>query len=233
MEQIVAPGPSLDIIKTAADSLVLPFRRPILFVPFLFTLALLYVLIVVVVTGTVLSVWAVGSVTTQQIVALSGAVALIIFISVIAVEAITELTVRSELGRDLDLGDAVVHALIRFPVTLATVAVMTAGIVIGMVLLIVPGLVVGARWFLAPNTALLGGRGVRDAIGLSWQMTGEHLLPLTGLVLVVGVGTMILTIPLSHLPVFGHLAAAWLGFAWGGIALAMAYVRLGGPVDLG
>jgi hypothetical protein len=159
--------------------------------------------------------------------------ALIILASVLALEVTVDLTARTELGRELDLGDAVVHVLGRFPLTLATTAVMTVGIVVGMLLLIIPGLIVGLRWFLAPNVVLLGGRGVRAAIGLSWQMTGAHAWSLFGLLLLVGVGTMILSIPLSFLPVVGQLAAAWHGFAWGGIALAMAYVRLGGPVELG
>jgi hypothetical protein len=39
MQPRVMARPSLDIIETAADSLTLPFRRPIVFVPFLLTLA--------------------------------------------------------------------------------------------------------------------------------------------------------------------------------------------------
>lgn len=143
------------------------------------------------------------------------------------------LTARAELGRELDLGDAVVHVLTRFPVTLVTTAVMSVAITVGMMLLIIPGLIVMLRWFLAPNAVLLGGRGVREAIGLSWQMTGAHAWALSGLVLLVVGGTFILSIPLALLPVAGPLAASWIGFAWGGMALTMAYVRLGGPVDLG
>ncbi len=232
MQQIVMPQPSLDIIKTATDSLLLPVRRPILFVPFIFTMALLYVLIAVVFLGTLFYSWEAGF-TAQHIFALVGAVALSIFTGILAVEATVVLTVQAELGKELDLGEAVVHALNRFPVTLATAAVMTAGIVVGMILLVVPGLIVGTRWFLAPNVVLLSRRGVREALGMSWQMTGAHFGPLFGVVLIVALGTGILSIPLGFIPVVGPVAAAWLGFAWGGIALAMAHVRLGAPVDLG
>jgi hypothetical protein len=55
MEQIVAPRPSLDIVKTATDSLMLPLRRPILFVPFFFTMVLLFVLIFMVFVGTLIN----------------------------------------------------------------------------------------------------------------------------------------------------------------------------------
>lgn len=233
MQQIVMPQPSLDIIKTATDSLLLPVRRPILFIPFIFTTALLYVLVAVVILGTLLYSWEAGGFTTQHLVAVIGSAALSIVTVVLASEATIVLTVQAELGKDLDLNEAVVHALNRFPVTLATAAVMTVGIVLGLMLLVIPGVIVMIRWFLAPNTVLLTRRGVRDAIALSWQMTGAHFGPLFGLMLVVGLGTGILSIPLGFIPVVGPMAAGWLGFAWAGIALAMAHVRLGGPVELG
>ena len=232
MQQIAAPQSSLDIIKTAQDSLVLPLRRPILFVPFLFALAMLVVMVGVVVFGTLITWWQGGQVGPQHIVALCGAAALSILTSILALEMIIDLTARAELGMELDLSAAIAHAVSRFPATLATTAVMTAAISVGLVLLLIPGLVLMIRWFLAPNAVLLSGRGVRGALALSWELTGAHFAPLFGLTLVVGVVTAVISIPLNFIPVVGQLAAGWLGFAWGGMALALAYVRLGAPTHL-
>lgn len=185
MQQIVTPRPSLDIFKTATDSLLLPVRRPILCVPFFFTMALLSVLVTMVVMGTLAYASEAGAIDLRHIIALGGAVVLSIVTTVLAVEATTVLTAQAELGKDLDLGEAVAHALNRFPVTLATTAVMMIGIVVGLMLLVIPGLILMRRWFLAPNAVLLSRRGVREAIGLSWQLTGAHFVPLSALVLVV------------------------------------------------
>jgi hypothetical protein len=233
MQQIAAPRAPLDVIKTAADSLVLPLRRPIVLVPFLFTMGLLFALVVMVFFGIFAGGPGLPRVSSQQAAAALGSAALVIVVTMLAVEVTTDLVARAELGQDLALTDAVAHSLARFPASLATAAVFGTAVFVGSMLLIVPGLVVAARWLLAPTVVLLGGRGVRDGIGTSWQMTGAHFAALAGLLLAVTVGALILSVPLAFVPVFGQLAAAWLGFAWGAIALTLAYVRLGGPVDLG
>jgi hypothetical protein len=231
MQQIVAPRAPLDIVKTVTDSLVLPVRRPVVILPFLFTMGLLLALVYMVFAG----IFAGGGrpqLSSQQAAAVAGSAVLIILVAVLAIEVVTDLVARAELDREPALGDAVAHVLARFPASLVTAAVFGISVFIGSMLLIVPGLIIAARWLLAPTVALLAGRGVRDAIAVSWQMTGAHFLPLTGLLLAVTVGTMLLSVPLNFIPVFGWLAAAWLGFAWAAIALTMAYVRLGGPIDL-
>src|SRR5215831_5375500 len=100
MQQIVMPQPSLDIFKTATDSLLLPVRRPILFVPFLFTMALAVVLVTMVVMGTVAYLSEAGGIDLRHIIALGGSVALIIFATVVAIEATTVLTAQAEVGKD-------------------------------------------------------------------------------------------------------------------------------------
>ena len=233
MQQIAMPQPSLDIIKTATDSLLLPLRRPILFIPFAFTMAMLYVMVAMVLMGTLSYLSEVGRIDLQHIIALAGAVVLIIFTSMIAVEVTIILTAQAEVGKELDLAEAVSHSLNRLPVTLATTTVMMIGIMVGLILLIIPGWFLLIRWWLAPNMVLLTRRGVREALGMSWQLTGAHFVPLLGLAMLVGVGTVVLSIPLGFIPVVGQVAAGWLGFAWGAIAMAMAHVRLGAPVELG
>lgn len=52
------------------------------------------------------------------------------------------------------------------------------GVVSGLSLFIVPGIVLMARWVLAPSLLVGGPQGVFDALGNSWASTRGHTLPL-------------------------------------------------------
>jgi membrane-anchored glycerophosphoryl diester phosphodiesterase (GDPDase) len=52
--------------------------------------------------------------------------------------------------------------------------VMTVGIVFGIIMLIVPGLILLARWALAPALLIGQGMGVFDAMKRSWDLTRGH-----------------------------------------------------------
>jgi len=54
------------------------------------------------------------------------------------------------------------------------------GIILGMILLIVPGLILAARWSAANAALLAEGDGVNAALGRSWHMTGPSLWPIIG-----------------------------------------------------
>jgi hypothetical protein len=203
----------------------------VLFAPYFLLTLVAAVSIVSVMAAIVLHPSTAAAYVSQNVVSILTAVVVIILASAIANEATIELTARAELGREMDLGEALRHVLQRFPVTLLACLAMGVGITVGLILLIIPGLIVMTRWMLVPTAVLLGKRGVREAFGISWRMTGEHYWPLTGLLLVVFVGIAVVTAALGFIPVIGGLVASWLSFAWAAIALTLAYLRLGGPVE--
>lgn len=98
-------------------------------------------------------------------------------------------------------------------------------IIAGVLLLIVPGIYLMARWSAADAALLSEGEGVSAALGKSWEMTASHIWPILGALLVVyvpvfGVSfalafTMGDTIPLvtsgiTNLLIFTGVAFAWL-----------------------
>lgn len=235
MQQITVPPPvprqSFQIFQTVIDGLMLPLRRPVLFAPYFLMMLLAAASMVSVMAAIVLHPSTAAAYVSQHMVNILTVVVIIILASAIANEATVELTARAELGREMNLGEAFRHVLQRFPVTLLAWLAMGVGIAVGLILLIIPGLIVMTRWMLVPTAVLLGKRGVREAFGISWRMTGEHYWPLTGLLVVVFVGIAVVTVVLGFIPVIGGLVAGWLSFAWAAIALTLAYLRLGGPVE--
>jgi hypothetical protein len=84
-------------------------------------------------------------------------------------------------------------------------------IVVGLICLVVPGLILAARWCVAPALALARGQGAVDSMRASWAVTKEN----AGQIILFGI------------VVFGLylIAALIVGFAVGAIGLS------GSPVD--
>lgn len=78
------------------------------------------------------------------------------------------------------------------------------GTVIGLVFLIIPGLILAARWSL--SGALLVGRGelVTDAMSKSWELTRPHVVPIiiAGLVMII----LLIALIFYRLPLFPKIA---------------------------
>jgi len=64
-------------------------------------------------------------------------------------------------------------------------------IVLGMILLIVPGLILAARWSAANAALLAEGDGVSAALRRSWHMTGPSLWPIIGIQLLIFVPALV------------------------------------------
>lgn len=66
------------------------------------------------------------------------------------------------------------------------------GVAFGYLLLIIPGLVLSARWAMAPGLMIGEGQGVIDAMGNSWEATKGNTTPvaLTILVVVATIGVV-------------------------------------------
>lgn len=98
-------------------------------------------------------------------------------------------------------------------------------ILLGFLLLIVPGVFLAARWSAADAALLSEGEGVSAALGKSWEMTAPHVWPIVGALLVVYVPAFALGMGLSismgdampilisgiaNLAVFTGSVVAWL-----------------------
>jgi hypothetical protein len=74
--------------------------------------------------------------------------------------------------------------------------VTTVAVIAGLILLIVPGLYLNARWFVSQPLVMLGGRGILASLRESWRLTGPSVWPLAGL-------TLILLVPDVAIGIFG------------------------------
>ncbi len=66
------------------------------------------------------------------------------------------------------------------------------GILLGIVLLVVPGLFLAARWSAANAALLAEGEGVNAALGRSWDMTAASVWPIVGVQLVIFVPALVI-----------------------------------------
>ena len=75
----------------------------------------------------------------------------------------------------------------RLVFVLAVTLLVSIGAGLAAILLIVPGLYVGARWYLAQPLVLLEGCGIIEAMNRSWQLTEASAWPLVGTIVILAV----------------------------------------------
>lgn len=68
------------------------------------------------------------------------------------------------------------------------------GIILGALLLVLPGVYLAARWFVAVPVLFDESRSVTDSLRSSWDVTREHAWPLVGLTLLLYVPPMALAV---------------------------------------
>ena len=128
----------------------------------------------------------------------------------------------------------------RFPVFFLAGIVTTLGIMLGLVLLILPGIVLFVRWSLTVPIILGGDRGVFDSIGDSWRATSGSSWPIFLVwAAIYGPGTAIAALGLFPSMVADPMLGAAifnLGFnaalIVGWYASVAIYVRLLGPATI-
>jgi hypothetical protein len=117
----------------------------------------------------------------------------------------------------------------RYPVMsmLGQSLVMGAGILAGLLLLILPGLFLAARWFIAAQIVILEKRTAMDALRESWERTEEHWAAIALFVIIVVMGTIV---PPSLLVIFndieidlGSMASITINAIFAGVQ-AMSFV---------
>jgi len=86
-------------------------------------------------------------------------------------------------------GQLTYHGSKRYFAYLGQAILIIIGVVLGVLLLVIPGLILAARWALAAPLLIGRGAGVIDAIRESWQLTRGHTLPIiiAGFILLVPV----------------------------------------------
>ena len=94
-------------------------------------------------------------------------------------------------------------APLRIGAYIVVALVVGVAAAIGFVLLIVPGVLLILRWFLAPYFALARGTGVNESLSASRDATNGHRWKILGVLVLMG---------LAYLVVFGGLALAVGGY---------------------
>ncbi len=89
-------------------------------------------------------------------------------------------------GEEPHVGGALRAAGARFIPALAAVALAAVGIAAGFVLLIVPGIYLAVRWYLAAQAAVVDGLGPADALRRSAQLVQDRWWETFGRLLVAG-----------------------------------------------
>jgi hypothetical protein len=73
----------------------------------------------------------------------------------------------------------------RFPAFFLLGIVTGLGILLGMILLIIPGILLFVRWSISVPAVVAGDERVFDAIGFSWRETESHFWPILAAFLVI------------------------------------------------
>ncbi len=214
--------------RCAYDGLAFPIRRPVLFVPFVFymlayvtALRAVHLELEQIQSGNIA-----GTVWQYALITLA-----FVPIFTLAAETTSHMAAEAEVGRPIQPGASLRRAVRRLPRGLAVNILYLFGLMAGVLLLIVPFFVWLIRWILVTQAVMLGNAGVRQAFRVSGGITAGRWWRFALLLLIVGVGRLILRTVLMAVPNAGVLLSGWLDFAWATIALTLAYIRLGGPVD--
>jgi uncharacterized membrane protein len=93
---------------------------------------------------------------------------------------------KQERGEDPRIED-VFTGFGNFGAAFLTTLILFVGMAIGLVLLVVPGLVVGAAWSFAIWFVALEGASAADALGRSWQLLKAHTLSVVVLIVLLAV----------------------------------------------
>ena len=111
----------------------------------------------------------------------------------------------------------------------------TLGMMLGMLLLIVPGLILMTMWYVAVPACVVEGTGPVRSLGRSRELTAGYRWKMFGLILLVIVisviGSMVVTLPAVFLAgIWGQLAVqlVWAGLSggFGSVLIAVAYYYL-------
>lgn len=102
--------------------------------------------------------------------------------------------VESELfGGRFEFGEAINEVTGRLLSLIGVLLIYVIAVGIGLVLLIIPGIYIGARLFLAFPACVLDGHGAIDSISVSWDVAGGNVAKLVGIFLLSLIPVLLLS----------------------------------------
>jgi uncharacterized membrane protein len=122
-------------------------------------------------------------------------------------------------GRPVNLADCLRIGLGRFFAIIGLAICMSIGIMIGTLLLIVPGIILAVMWFVATPACVVEQLGPMSAMGRSSELTKGHRWKIFGMWLLVVIGALIISVIIGAvLGLAGSSVLVTLGtLAWTGV----------------
>ncbi|MBJ7484699.1 glycerophosphoryl diester phosphodiesterase membrane domain-containing protein [Brevundimonas sp.] len=102
-------------------------------------------------------------------------------------------TINGLNGRKIDLGEAFSAGLKTFLPLLGLAILMGLGLIIGFILLVVPGIILSVMWIVAAPAVVAEKRGVMESFQRSRDLTRGNRWVIFFLALIYGIATMIIT----------------------------------------
>ena len=141
---------------------------------------------------------------------------------------------------DTTIGELYQRVRPRLPALIASGVLAAIGILIGLILLIIPGLYLLTRWALIAPVVVLEKRSAGEAFSRSWELVKGHAWSVFAVIIVTGLGAAIVSgiiqgILRALLPDFlgdwlGALAAHVITAPFVAIAWTVMYFKLAQPV---
>lgn len=120
--------------------------------------------------------------------------------------AITRAAAGTFLGRDMDIGESLRFGLARFWSILLVGLLTGLAVLGGFLLLIVPAFIFLTRFWVSVPALVIEDRRGREALKRSWNLVKGRSWPVFGTIVIVGIGTSLLSGVLTQL--FGDSAVA-------------------------
>jgi hypothetical protein len=131
--------------------------------------------------------------------ALLGGSLLALALTILAQSMVVFIAYNALKSQKVTVGAAFELALNRFFPMLGALLCLGFAMSFGFLLLIFPGLMIAVRYYVSPIVCLVEQRGPIDSLGRSAKLTDGYRWPILGLALLIGVASVILTIPASVL----------------------------------
>ena len=122
-------------------------------------------------------------------------------------------------GRPVNLGDCLRVGLGRFFPIIGLAICVTIGIMVGLLLLVVPGIILAVMWFVATPACVVEQLGPMSAMGRSSELTKGHRWKIFGMLVLVVIGAGIIGVIIGALlGLTGSTILVTLGtLAWAGV----------------
>jgi len=111
-------------------------------------------------------------------------------------------------GRAVNLGESVQVGLDRAVPLLGVLILLGLGVWLGCLLLVIPGIMLAVRWYIAVPVCVVERLGGTSALGRSAELTKGHRWKIFGLMLIVGFGGGIAGAVLGGIAALGGLVVS-------------------------